>query len=185
MIVRGIENSAVTLGELELPPTARLRVYRVNTTLNNGEMVTLAEAPAGTCKVTARAPPRAALHALIVAAPVNVSPPHLIRTPNPGMRVSIPISLSVTQYSVSPAPGEDLGPTSLTLVASLHSLRFLPHPTPLSRSHPSSYHYCGTQPAQSWGQSSTRWGTALLTSRPVCVFFRTRHLRRKTRRPSS
>ena len=63
MIVRGIENSAVTLGELELPPTARLRVYRVNTTLNNGEMVTLAEAPAGTCKVTARAPPRAALHA--------------------------------------------------------------------------------------------------------------------------
>ena len=47
VIVRGLENSAVTLGELELPPTARLRLHRVNTTLNNGELVTLAAAPAG------------------------------------------------------------------------------------------------------------------------------------------
>jgi hypothetical protein len=44
MIVRGIENSAVTLGELELPPSARLRVHRVNTSLSNGELVTLAKA---------------------------------------------------------------------------------------------------------------------------------------------
>ena len=48
MIVRGIENSAVTLGELELPPSARLKIHRVNTTLSNGELITLAEAPAGT-----------------------------------------------------------------------------------------------------------------------------------------
>lgn len=36
------------LGELELPPSARLKMYRVNTTLSAGELVTLAEAPAGT-----------------------------------------------------------------------------------------------------------------------------------------
>jgi hypothetical protein len=46
--VRGIENSAVTLGELELPPSARLKVHRVNTNLSSGQLVTLAEAPAGT-----------------------------------------------------------------------------------------------------------------------------------------
>ena len=48
MIVRGIENSAVMLGEFELPPTARLRVHRVNQSLDNLELVTLAAAPAGT-----------------------------------------------------------------------------------------------------------------------------------------
>jgi hypothetical protein len=47
VVAQGIENSAVTLGELELPPTARLKIHRVNTTLNNGELVTLAAAPAG------------------------------------------------------------------------------------------------------------------------------------------
>ena len=46
--VRGIENSAVTLGELELPPSARLKVHRVNTNLSSGELVTLAQAPSGT-----------------------------------------------------------------------------------------------------------------------------------------
>ena len=48
MIVRGVENSAIMLGELELPPSARLKVSRVNASLHNGQLVTLASAPAGT-----------------------------------------------------------------------------------------------------------------------------------------
>ena len=47
VIVRGIENSAVVLGELELPPSARLKVHRVNANLSQGELITLADAPAG------------------------------------------------------------------------------------------------------------------------------------------
>jgi len=46
MIVRGVESGVVTVGDFELPPTARMRVYRVNTTLDHLELVTLAEAPA-------------------------------------------------------------------------------------------------------------------------------------------
>ena len=48
MIVRGVENSAIMLGELELPPSARLKVSRVNASLHNGQLVTLASAPVGT-----------------------------------------------------------------------------------------------------------------------------------------
>lgn len=47
MIVRGIENGAITLGEFELPPTARMRVYRVNASLDHLDLVTLASAAAG------------------------------------------------------------------------------------------------------------------------------------------
>lgn len=47
--VRGVEALPVILGELELPPSARLKIHRVNNrSLAHLEMVTIATAPAGT-----------------------------------------------------------------------------------------------------------------------------------------
>lgn len=49
MIVRGVEGLPVVLGDLELPASARLKIHRVDpTVMANLELVTLAEAPAGT-----------------------------------------------------------------------------------------------------------------------------------------
>eukprot|EP01046_Picozoa_sp_COSAG06_P051782 COSAG06_NODE_8534_length_2137_cov_1.766438_2_plen_269_part_01 len=47
--IRGVEALPIILGELQLPPTARLKIHRVsNRSLAHLEMLTIADAPAGT-----------------------------------------------------------------------------------------------------------------------------------------
>ena len=49
MIIRGLEAHPVVLGDLTLPPTAKLQIFRVtDKSLDNLELVTLASSPAST-----------------------------------------------------------------------------------------------------------------------------------------
>jgi hypothetical protein len=47
IIVRGVESMPVVLGDLILPPAARLRLYRYNATTKPKQLVTLASVPRG------------------------------------------------------------------------------------------------------------------------------------------
>lgn len=47
-IIRGVEGYPIALGDVTLPPTARLKLHRVNTSTTNLQLVPLVDIPAGT-----------------------------------------------------------------------------------------------------------------------------------------
>ena len=47
-IIRGVEAYPIAVGDVTLPPTARLKLHRLNTTTENLQLVTLVDIPAGT-----------------------------------------------------------------------------------------------------------------------------------------
>jgi hypothetical protein len=47
-IIRGVESYPIALGDVTLPPTARLKLHRLNTSTTSLQLVTLVDIPAGT-----------------------------------------------------------------------------------------------------------------------------------------